>query len=582
MSKKLLVVFCNIFITSCFSQYNYKLWSTYYFGIDTKTSDAKLDSEGNLVVAGTTFLQQPAEYYETFTTMGCHQSSFEGTMANGFICKFSSGGNLLWATYYGNNNTAIFGLALDSANNIYVVGGTSAETGIATPDAFIVHNETASRKGFLSKFDTEGQLIWGTYFPAPISAICITGNDEIFVTGDNDLNDPDNYIATLDGWQPTWSTYTDVESGFANNINGFINKFDTSGSRLAGTFIGHVYGGNNYITSDDNGDVYVSNLIIDTYAPSGFYASAGCHQAIIGGAEDIVISKFNSSLNQRIWSTYYGGSSYDSCSGLMIKNETLYVVGNTLSAINISSTGSFQPQINGFADGFLATFDLSGQRIWSTYFGGEAFDSILGLDVSNSHIIIAGQTTSVQSIAVDSAYQESIINDEGYIEVFTLSGLREWGTYFGGERSDNVKKVLASNDIILIAGDTNSTSGISTAQSAQSALSMGSYTGTENFTNMYLATLSSVDLGLTTKGKIQLKLSPNPNNGLFELEGMESLDEFRLIIYDNLDREILWEKSTVVGTSAVPFDFTGRLAAGSYFLKVSTNNQDSVLKFIVY
>src|SRR5690606_9048698 len=329
MYRKVFVFLMIVFATSCFSQYNYKLWSTYYFGIDSKTSAAILDLEGNIVVAGTTLFRQPVEYYETFTTPGCHKGYASGENGNGFICKFSADGGLLWATYYGSDYTRISDLAIDSANNLYVVGGTQATSGIATPGAFIEQSVASSAKGFLTKFDAEGQLIWGTYFPAPISSMCITANDEIFVCVDNDLYMPDNLIGTPGSWQREWTAYFAAGTGTTHYINGFINKFNTEGTRLAGTFTGNLYCGYNRITSDSDGNVYVSHVITANYAPPGLFASAGCHQSSLGGAEDIVISKFSSSLDQRIWSSYYGGSSDDRCSGLMVRNGMLFVVGNT-------------------------------------------------------------------------------------------------------------------------------------------------------------------------------------------------------------------------------------------------------------
>jgi hypothetical protein len=81
---------------------------------------------------------------------------------------------------------------------------------------------------------------------------------------------------------------------------------------------------------------------------------------------DAFFVRFDTS-GQRIWGTYYGGSQSEGNSRIgSDKYNRLYLSGGTGSLNNIATPGSFQPSIAGSTDGYLAKFNLNGQRIWAT------------------------------------------------------------------------------------------------------------------------------------------------------------------------------------------------------------------------
>jgi Beta-propeller repeat len=105
----------------------------------------------------------------------------------------------------------------------------------------------------------------------------------------------------------------------------------------------------------------------------------------------------------------------------------------------------------GWQEAFILKFDNSGNRIWSTYYGGTGADTgnCIATDSANN-IFITG-TTDSNNLPTQNAgtfYQNSI--GGGNIDVFILKfdnlGNRLWATYFGGSGDD----FIYTNDQISI------------------------------------------------------------------------------------------------------------------------------------
>lgn len=270
-----------------------------------------------------------------------------------------------------------------------------------------------------------------------------------------------------------------------NNIYGFETANITTDKtviidpvpvRLWGTY----YGGENLEFSSSvfvkNNFAYLAGI---TYSSNNI-ASSGAHQNYYnaGWDYDSFLTKLNSD-GTRVWGTYYGGGYADIINQIRVSNnDNVYIGGETLSKTNIATFGSHQqnsgdPVWNGY-DGFLVKFDNNGIRQWGTYYGDlndERINSII-ID-SNEKIYISGETTSDKSIATIGSYQPNYTNQgqypyDGFIAKFNSDGVREWGTYCGGNNRDAIlDSKLDSNGDIIFLGITNSTSDIATPNSYQ-------------------------------------------------------------------------------------------------------------------
>ena len=141
-----------------------RLWGTYYGGSENDYVYAcTQDGAGNVFITGTTYSAAG------IATPGSHQAVKTGSNleTDAFLAKFSQTGTREWATYYGGTGGENgYACATDTDNSIYMAGGTTSETGIATAGAHqtLKAGTNLSSDGFICKFSSNGQRQWGTYF----------------------------------------------------------------------------------------------------------------------------------------------------------------------------------------------------------------------------------------------------------------------------------------------------------------------------------------------------------------------------------------------------------------------------------
>lgn len=447
-----------------------RIWATYFGGSgDDKLYGSTIDKDGSLLVCGNVFSPNMA-------TFGSHQNTFVGgteigLIGDGIISKFTSNGSRMWSTYYGGNKPDyVWNIACDSSNNIFAIGGTLSDTGIATSGS---HQSTfggglAKLDGFLIKFNSNGVRDWGTYMggsgPDQAYSLAIDNVQNIYVSGYAYSN---TQIATPGSWQYDVSNL---------GSDAFLLKYRQDGVKLWGTYVGGTGMDRSFAcVADDSGHLYLAG-----YAESstlfGYNAS---HQTINAGGEDGFLSKFDSSGNM-MWSTYLGGTADDQITSCLLDQDgNICVSGITSSTTGIATSGAFQSTHGGNEDLFLAKFNTSGLLIWSTYFGSinveESDYGTLTLD-RLGNIYIAGTTNSSNGLSTSNAFQTSSRGAvDGVLAKFTSTGTRVWSTYFGGANDDGIFSLTAdADDNIYFTGYSSSPSGISTIGSFQRNISTGS------------------------------------------------------------------------------------------------------------
>ncbi|GGA75904.1 hypothetical protein GCM10008015_15650 [Flavobacterium palustre] len=258
-----------------------------------------------------------------------------------------------------------------------------------------------------------------------------------------------------------------------NAVNGKTVIIDPVPTRLWGTFYGderniHYTIGNPSITVDSYGNSYMTGT---TTASNSSYATTGSHQTSIPSytylSSNGIIVKFAPNGN-RLWGTYYGGQGLNTINDIKIDSQNnLLITGNSPSISNISTPGSYKPNLSGGSDAFLVKFNDSGIRLWGTYFGGENDDIAYAMDIDQTNnIYIVGRTLSNTGIAVNSNFQTQL-NDgfykiDGFLAKFKFDGNLFWSTYVGGEGTDELKAITVKNNYLITAGSTNSFNNVAT------------------------------------------------------------------------------------------------------------------------
>ncbi len=285
--------------------------------------------------------------------------------------------------------------------------------------------------------------LWGTYYGG-------SGN-EFSYDIKNDINN-NVYISGVSSSSDNIATVGTHQSNITVGSAGFVAKLNSNGTRIWGTY----YPANMLaISIDQNLNIYATGNTV----ASTTIASPGAHQTVKDAFNDAYLIKLNSN-GIREWATYYGGNNNDI--GYYIcfdNNNNVYLVGDTNSTNNISTTGAHQENLslNGnYLDAFMVKFTPNGLRLWGTYYGGTFSDGFSGLFFSNDNYLYAtGISHSDNNISTPGSYQPNHIGEaDAMIVKFNTDGQRIWGTYLGGESEDYIFGHDLKDNIIFLAGRT--------------------------------------------------------------------------------------------------------------------------------
>ncbi|MBL7918160.1 MAG: T9SS type A sorting domain-containing protein [Bacteroidia bacterium] len=435
------------------------IWGNYAGGpaLDYNTAMCK-DSQNNLYTTGYSFSTS------NIATSGVYQATLSGSF-DAYLLKYDTGGNNVWGTYFGGTDVDVsYSVFYDSNGNVYAGGDTFCTSNIASSGAHQTTYGGGIDDAMLFKFDANGQRIWSTYFGGTlhdiIGALTVDANNNVIICGHTESS---NAIATAGAYQTTYGLQYDV----------FVAKFNSSGVLQWGTYFGdtgvdEAWG----VDTDPSGDIYITGFTSSLFSIS----TPTAHQTTFGGGNnDCFLIKMNAAGNNLMWGTYYGSGGDENGTGVELDNTgKVFLIGNTSSTINIASPGAYQTTIGSAEDGFIASFNSNGVRLWATYFGGSDTDYIYDLFIdSSNNLFFAGQTLSPNAIATTGAYQQNIANVnnyDAYFAKFTNTGNITLATYYGGSESEGAKGIVVDPaGKVYISGETTSTVGISTPTSASTS-----------------------------------------------------------------------------------------------------------------
>ncbi len=495
-------------------------WATYYGG-PGQDDPCKIvvDNLGNVFMCG------GATSSSGIATSGAYQTSFIGTNFDSYLAKFNSNGGLIWATYYGgddgNNGNP---LAIDKNGNLFVAGQTRTTTGIVTSGAYQTSLD-GTGTAYLAKFNTSGQLQWGTYYggssEAKGTSVATDKNGNVFIAGFAGRGIP---IVNSGAYQTSNS----------GTYNVFLAKFSATGVIQWDTY----YGGSGPdecwgATTDFAGNVYITG---STESHSGI-ATTGAYQTFFKGSDGAFIAKFNGN-GEIQWATYYCGDSFtDGYYIISDLNGNIYESAVTLSSSGIATYGAYQTSYGGDYDAYLVKFNSNGIRQWATYFGGKGVDgsSDVTLDIAGN-VYIAGHTRSSTGIATSGAYQTSKGQFDGFLAKFNSSGSIQWATYYA------VSGLVATygTGIVYLAGG-SAGNGIATSGAYQ--VSSAGYSNSFLSKFNFFENDADIKFGINSRGKFcsgtkALKLILS-NNGTKYLDSVR----INLSINNKLEKPYKWTGS---------------------------------------
>ena len=218
----------------------------------------------------------------------------------------------------------------------------------------------------------------------------------------------------------------------------FVTKltFDLSSlvfsTYLGGTFADFGMG----ISLDANKNIVVSG---QTYS-NDFPITAFAGQKTLKGKSDCFISKLNTSGSALIFSTFFGGSSNDYASNIILDKLGNIWIGGTTSSIDFPVTPlAFQKTYKSgsvSSDGFISKLNSFGSGLFfSSYVGGTSFlDYVYGIAMDKSgNVYVAGVAGDTDLMTTSGCFQSStsVLNKNGFVAKISSTYNLVYMTYLG-------------------------------------------------------------------------------------------------------------------------------------------------------
>lgn len=349
-----------------------------------------IDASGNVYVAGQTkssdFPTTGGAFDRTFNVDTCPRCGID--QYDAFVTKLNASGSaLVYSTFLGGFDLDdALGIAVDATGNAYVVGETGSTNFPTTSGAFS-RTKSGEFDAFLAKLNASGSaLVFSTYLGGDLVdyavRVAVDGAGSAYVVGTTRST---TFPTTAGAFDTTPNGQFDV----------FVTKFNPAGSALAySTLLGGA-------SSDGPGDVVVDGtgaaIVTGGTSSADFPTTAGAYQTVLRGSGDAFVTKLNATGSALVYSTLFGGSDFDSASGLAVDSAgNTYIAGGTSSTDLPVTAGAVQATLSGGGDAMVASLDATGATVrYATYLGGTNSDgaSSLARDSSGA-LYVAGRTLS--------------------------------------------------------------------------------------------------------------------------------------------------------------------------------------------
>ncbi len=306
-------------------------------------------------------------------------------------------------------------------------------------------------------------------------SIAIDGSGNMYVTGETASA---NFPVTAGVYQ---TTHQGGEGSIPYDV--YVAKINPSGAGLVyATYIGGTSNDvSKAIAVDASGNACVAGETFSTNFP----VTAGAYQTTRRGGWDAFVTKLNASGSALVFSTYLGGTSHESESGLALDTAgNIYIAGRTTSSNFPIAVGAFQPALHPefnnpeSYDGFVTKLNPTASAlIYSTYLGGSRDEYLWGLALgSDGSAYVTGSTYAADFPVTAGAYQitksapNENYDDDVFVTRLSPSGASLlYSTYVGSvgsERSSAIAVDASGN--AFITGLTSSAAYPTTAGAYQS------------------------------------------------------------------------------------------------------------------
>jgi len=420
------------------------VYSSYLGGTgDDGAVKIAVDSAGSAYVVGHTASTN-------FPVLGAAQPVYGGG-GDIFVAKLNAAGTaLVYSTYFGGTGgDSGQAIAVDANGKAYLTGSTSSldfpTTANAAQPAYGGGND-----GFLVILDSTGALAYSSYLGGSGldvgTAVAVDGVGDAYVTG---YTQSTNFPVTNGV----------VQTALAGIEDAFVAQISAAGEIIYSTYVGgSALDLARGIAVDGAGNAYIAGYTQSTDFP---VSAGALQKTYGGGNADAFVAALDPTGANLVYATFLGGSADDYATTLALDaNGNAYVAGNS-NSVDFPVTAAVQASNGGGVDAFVTQLDASGSsQIFSTYLGGSGYDTALGiaLDASGA-AYVTGYTQSANFPTTANAGQRTFAggSSDAFVVQLTAVGAFGYGSYLGGSGLDSGYGIAVGNTgVAYMTGNTMS------------------------------------------------------------------------------------------------------------------------------
>jgi len=381
----------DAFVTVYNSSGNAYVYSTYLGGTgDDEGKGIVVDSSSTAYVAGLTSSTN-------FPRASALQAA-NGGGNDAFVTKINATGSaLVFSTYLGGSGADVANsIALDSTNNVYVVGSTTS-TNFPTQNAYQLSCSSCSAgitDAFVTKINSSGSsLAYSTFLGGSASdqanSVTVDAANNAFVVGQTSST---NFPAANSNYEFQSSCKSCATGGH----DVFITEFDQAGD--APIFSSYIGGSTTQAALGVALNSFEQTILTGNTQSTDFPTTSGAEQATLKGGQDAFITAYPAAASCKTTRDWTGSvttvTATITCNGLFLPSNGNQFLGFVWGDGNQTGSGSGGGNNCATPPG-TCTFSASHTYANGSYTGGTTVT-----DADNTSIITIGFTVTIPAVTI--------------------------------------------------------------------------------------------------------------------------------------------------------------------------------------
>lgn len=375
------------------------------------------------------------------------------------VTKLDHDGDVLWATSLGTSTTAAaYALAVGPGGETFVTGRTIGEFPVTDGAA---QTERGIETAFVSRLDPQGRLRYSTLLGGRDDqaglGIAVNAKLQAVVVGETTSLD----FPTAEPVQAELAGAPEEETAYqGDELDAFVTLVSPDGTAFAAsTYLGGA--GDDRATDVDIDDQGAITVVGTTTSPD--FPGADARGA--RDDADAFVARLSPDARVLLDATTFGGQGDETAPTVDVTDGRTWFAGRTDST-DLPTERPFQATLvrrdefdTSTTDAYVAALaSATGELDYATYLGGTSNDSISGLVVDPSGVVVlAGSSMSVDLPGVPDEPTDSLVDDAFAATVDIETGELVGATRVGGSGEDRAFGAAPAPDgTFYVAGTTTS------------------------------------------------------------------------------------------------------------------------------